>query len=155
MEMRLSVQCWRLPPASSALPGSTGAREPPGSSFPLFFFLPFFWNSVQHKRRGDPRGFAAIQRGWLILCQTLRWGQAGGNPFCSVFAGLLPAATRGASLARLVPLPQQHQKAQPGAVRARICPARPQLAPCFTADLLFVHPEEPPARPAGSSRAVT
>lgn len=76
--------------------------------------------------------------------------------FATFLLGLLVTATQGAaSLARLVPLPQQHQKAQPRAVRARICPARPLLAPCFTADLLFVHPKEPPAEPARSSGAVT
>lgn len=55
------------------------------SSFLFIFFL--FWNSVQHKHRVDPRGCAAIQRRWLVLYQTLRWGKAGGNPFCNVSAG--------------------------------------------------------------------
>lgn len=88
------MQCWRLPLPAQRSPAPPAAREPPGSFFPrfFFFFLLFiyffsFWNSVQHKHRVDPRGCAAIQRRWLVLCQTLRWGKAGGNPFCNVSAG--------------------------------------------------------------------
>ena len=64
--------------------------QPHGSSlaafFPFFKFSLslFFWNPVQHEHSRDPKGFAAIR---LVLCQILRWGKAGGNPFCNVSSG--------------------------------------------------------------------
>lgn len=89
-----SVERWHLPPASSALPGSTGCtREQPGSFLPFFLFSPpfsspFFSVPVQHEQSRDPSGgFAAIRRRWLVLCQILRWGKAGRNLFCNVSAG--------------------------------------------------------------------
>lgn len=79
-------------PASSALPASsscTGAAWQGFFFFSTFFYLfPFFfWNPVQQEHSRDPRGFAAVQRRCLVLCQILCWGRAGGNPFCNVSAG--------------------------------------------------------------------